>query len=154
MSTVPPVVKEFIVEASQETSFRVFTDGIDRWWPRTHHIGQSPMKRAVIEPKQGGRWYAICEDGTECDTGRVVVWDPPRRVQLTWQLTAKWQFDPDFVTEIEVTFRAEGPKRTMVRFEHRGLERYGEAAADIRKQIGADEGWSNVLDAFKAAAES
>jgi uncharacterized protein YndB with AHSA1/START domain len=153
MSTIEPVIKQFVVEASQERAFQVFTDGIDRWWPRAHHIGKSPLKRAVIEPKKGGRWYAICEDDTECDTGKVLVWDPPGRLVLSWQLTAKWEFDPSFVTEIEVKFTAEGPKRTLVHFEHRNLERYGEAAPDLRKSIAAKEGWGDTLDAFKRAAE-
>ena len=100
MSTIEPVIKQIVVETSQERAFQVFTDGIDRWWPREHHIGKSPLKRAVIEPQQGGRWYAICEDGTECDTGKVLAWDPPRRVLLAWQLTAKWEYDPSFVTEV------------------------------------------------------
>ena len=138
MSTIEPVIKQFVVEASQERAFQVFTDGIDRWWPREHHIGKSPLKRAVIE----------------CDTGKVLAWEPPGRLVLTWQLTAKWEFDPAFITEIEVTFTAEGPKRTLVRFEHRNLERYGEAAPELRKRIAAQEGWGQTLDAFKHAAES
>jgi uncharacterized protein YndB with AHSA1/START domain len=154
MSTIEPVIKQFVVEASQARAFQVFTDGIDRWWPREHHIGKSPLKRAVIEPKMGGRWYAICQDDTECDTGKVLAWEPPGRLVLTWQLTAKWEFDPSFVTEIEVTFTAEGPKRTLVRFEHRNLERYGEAAPELRKRIAAQEGWGTTLDAFKHAAET
>ena len=154
MSTIEPVVKELVVEASQERAFQVFTDGIDRWWPREHHIGKSPLKRAVIEPKQGGRWYAICEDDTECDTGRVLAWEPPRRLLLSWQLTFKWEYDPDFVTEVEVTFAAQGPKRTLVRFEHRNLERYGEAAPELRKALAAQDGWVKTLDTFKHVAES
>jgi uncharacterized protein YndB with AHSA1/START domain len=154
MSTIEPVIKQFVVEASQERAFQVFTDGIDRWWPREHHIGKSPLKRAVIEPKMGGRWYAICQDDTECDTGKVLAWDPPRRLVLSWQLTAQWVFDSSFVTEIEVTFTAEGPNRTLVRFEHRNLERYGEAAPELRKRIAAQDGWGKTLDAFKHAAET
>ena len=153
MSTVEPVVKELVVEASQERAFQVFTDGIDRWWPREHHIGKSPMKRTLIEPKVGGRWYAICQDDTECDTGRVLLWEPPRRLVLSWQLTFKWEFDPNFVTEVEVNFTAQGPKRTLVRFEHRNLERYGEAAPELRKAIAAQDGWGKTLDEFKRVAE-
>jgi uncharacterized protein YndB with AHSA1/START domain len=154
MSIIEPVVKELVVAASQERAFQVFTDGIHRWWPKEHHIGKSPLKRAVIEPKLGGRWYAICEDDTECDTGKVLVWDPPRRLVLSWQLTAAWQFDPNFLTEVEVKFIAQGPKQTLVQFEHRKLEAYGESAPELRKSIAAQEGWGKVLDEFKKAAES
>ena len=40
MSTVEPVRKQLIVEASVDHAFKVSTDGIDRWWPRSHHIGK------------------------------------------------------------------------------------------------------------------
>ena len=48
MSTVPPVRKEVVVATAPERAFKVFTDGIDRWWPREHHIGSSPLKREVL----------------------------------------------------------------------------------------------------------
>ena len=128
MNVIAPVRKEVVVDATADHAFRVFTDGIDRWWPRQHHIGTSPMARAVMEPRAGGRWYAISQDGSECDTGRVLVWEPPRRVVLAWQITADWKYDPDFVTEVEVTFTPQGAKKTLVVLEHRDLERFGAAA--------------------------
>jgi uncharacterized protein YndB with AHSA1/START domain len=149
---VEPVRKQLVVEASQDHAFKVFVEGIDRWWPRQHHIGKSPMARAVIEPRPDGRWYAVCQDGSECDTGKVLVWDPPRRLVLAWQITADWKFDPAFLTEVEVTFSAEGPRRTRVDFEHRHLERYGVAGPEIRRMIDAPGGWGLTLDAFAQAA--
>jgi uncharacterized protein YndB with AHSA1/START domain len=153
MSKIEPVRKEVVVKASAEHAFKVFTDGIDRWWPRQHHIGKSPLKRAVIEPRPGGRWYAISEDGSECDTGRVLAWEPPKRLLLAWQITAQWQFDSNFVTEVEVIFSAEGPKQTRVVLEHRNLERYGEAAAPLRKEIDSAGGWGLILESFAKVAE-
>ena len=141
-----------MVEASQERAFRVFTEGIDRWWPREHHIGKSPMKRAIIEPGAGGRWYAVCEDGTECDTGKVLTWEPPRRVVLAWQITAAWQYDAAFLTEVEVTFTSEGPKRTLVEIEHRNLERYGAAAEELRKLLDSAGGWGRNMEVFAGIA--
>jgi uncharacterized protein YndB with AHSA1/START domain len=149
---IDPVLREVLVETSQARAFEVFTAGIDRWWPREHHIGKSPLARAVLEPGVGGRWYSICEDGTECDVGKVLVWDPPRRLVLAWQITARWQHDPSFLTEVEVVFTAEGPKRTRVALEHRNLERFGEHAEAIRKSIGADTGWGRILESFAASA--
>jgi uncharacterized protein YndB with AHSA1/START domain len=149
--SVEPVRKQVVVEASQARCFEVFTQGIDRWWPRQHHIGKSPLKRAVLESRAEGRWYAICEDGSECDTGRVLVWDPPKRLVLAWQITAEWQFDREFVTEVEVNFIAEGPRRTVVKMEHRDLERYGQAAAALRKELDSDGGWMVTLRQFAAA---
>ena len=46
-----PVSKSITVKASAERAFEVFTAGFDTWWPRTHHIGKSPMKKSIIEGK-------------------------------------------------------------------------------------------------------
>ncbi|MDB4890068.1 MAG: ATPase [Gemmatimonadetes bacterium] len=153
MTAIEPVRKEVTIAASADHAFRVFTEGVDRWWPRQHHIGKSPMARAVIEPRLGGRWYAISEDGSECDTGKVLAWDPPRRLILAWQITADWQYDPNFLTEVEVTFTAVGPKETVVVLEHRDLERFGERAMELRNGIDAEGGWGLILQSYIDEAE-
>jgi uncharacterized protein YciI/uncharacterized protein YndB with AHSA1/START domain len=145
------IKKQITVATSQERAFRVFTDGIDRWWPREHHIGASPLERSIIEPFAGGRWFARCQDGSEVDTGRVLTWQPPSRLVLTWQITAAWKFDPDFVTEVEVSFIAEGPRSTRVELEHRHLERYGEAAAKMIETFEGPEAWTQTLGLFGGA---
>jgi len=149
---VEPVRKHVVIEAPQAHVFNVFTRDIDKWWPREHHIGKSPLKQAILEPRDGGRWYAISEDGSECDTGKVLSWDPPNRVVLAWQITADWQYDPDFVTEVEVTFTAEGPRTTRVDLEHRNLARYGLKAEELRKGIDAPTGWGLIFANFARVA--
>ena len=146
------VKKQIVVETSQQRAFRTFTDGIDRWWPREHHIGASPLERMVVEPRAGGRWYSICKDGSEVDVGKVVAWEPPSRLVLTWQITAQWQYDPAFSTEVEVGFFAEGPRRTRVELEHKQLERYGAESETLRKMFESDEAWVASLRGFAAAA--
>ena len=155
MSTVEkvePVRKQIVIDAPQDHVFRVFTDGMDAWWPRQHHIGTSPMAQCLVEPRVGGRWYSVCVDGTECDVGRVLEWDPPSRLVLAWQLTADWRFDPNFVTEVEVTFTAEGMGRTRVDLEHRNLARYGLIAPKLRESVDAPEGWGLIMSLFAAEA--
>jgi uncharacterized protein YndB with AHSA1/START domain len=152
MSRVQPVRKQIVVETTPERAFQVFTEGLDRWWPREHHIGTSPLKRAVLEQRVGGRWYSVSEDGSECEVGKVLTWDPPRRLVLAWQINASWQYDASFVTEVELTFTAQGPKTTRVDLEHRDLERYGIAAEQLRKSIDSPEGWGKTLESFAAAA--
>ena len=53
------------------------------------------MVKAVIETRAGGRCFGREADGTECDWGRVLTWDPPNRFVLAWQMNAKWQYEPD-----------------------------------------------------------
>ena len=68
---IEPVCKSIRVKASAEKAFRIFTQEMDTWWPRTHHIGNSPMKRVVVEGKPGGRIYTEQEDGTVCPWASV-----------------------------------------------------------------------------------
>lgn len=152
MNAIAPVRKVVEIQAPIAHVFKVFTNGIDRWWPRQHHIGASPLKQAIIEPHEGGRWYSICEDDSECDIGRVVAWDPPNRVLLTWQITADWKFDPNFVTDVEVTFTPTSAKSTSVVMEHRNLERYGAAAEQLRNSIDSPEGWGFIIESFAKIA--
>jgi uncharacterized protein YndB with AHSA1/START domain len=140
------------VEAPQEKAFAVFTDGFDRWWPRSHKIGQEALEQAVLEGREGGRWYERDTDGSECDWGKVLVWEPPSRLVLAWQITGEWAYDADFLTEVEVTFVPDGPNRTRVEVHHRGLEAYGDQEDEMRRQFNSPGGWSSLLEAFAAAA--
>ncbi len=150
--SVQPVRKQIVVEAPQERAFRVFTENLDSWWPRGHHIGKAEMKSAVLEPRADGRWYEVGVDGSECNWGRVLAWEPPRRVVLSWQISAQWQFDPSLITEVEVTFTPEGPQRTRVDLEHRHLERFGDSAEGARTSFDSPGGWSGLLGLFAEAA--
>ena len=154
MTSIPAVRKELLVCAAQDVAFRVFTDDMDTWWPRQHHIGKSPMKRIAIEPYVDGSWYSICEDHSVCRLGKVLAWEPPRRLLLAWQITSEWQYDESFLTEVELIFTARGPKQTHILFEHRNLDRFGLAAAELRKAIDAPEGWSLILQRFVEQAEA
>jgi uncharacterized protein YndB with AHSA1/START domain len=146
-----PVTKSITVNASPARAFRVFTNGFDSWWPRTHHIGKSPMKKAIVEGKAGGRCYTEQEDGTECDWGRVIVWEPPRRLVLAWQITHEWGYQPDLAqsSEVEVRFTPEGVG-TRVDLEHRHLERHGAGGAAVRTAVDSPNGWGGLLQLFAA----
>ena len=148
--TVDAVRKTITVQTSPERAFHVFTAEYDSWWPRSHHIGKSPMKRAIIEGRAGGRCYTEQEDSTDCDWGSVLVWDPPHRLVIAWQIDGKWQFEPDLAksSEVEVRFTAEPGGRTRVDLEHRHLDRHGVDAAAIRTAIDSPNGWGGLLQMF------
>ena len=138
------------VAAPQQRAFEVFTARLGAWWPRDYHIGQAPMTDFIIEPKVGGRWYEVGEDGSECDTGRVLAYEPPDRLVLAWQLDAQWQYDPDaeHASEVEIRFIAEGPKQTRVELEHRHFERHGAGAEGVRSGIESPNGWTAILEIY------
>jgi uncharacterized protein YndB with AHSA1/START domain len=152
-STIPPLQGTVTVSVPVDHAFRVFTDSIHTWWPTQYHIGQADMDRAILEPREGGRWYEKGVDGSECDWGRVLAWEPPRRLVVTWQINGQWQFDPDpeHASEIEVRFTPDGPEQTTVELEHRHLERLVDGRA-LREGIQGGGGWSALLELFAKAA--
>ena len=143
------ITKQLTVEAPIEKAFRVFTAKMATWWPKQHHIGKSPLKDCIVEPAVGGRWYEVCEDGSTCDWGRVLAWEPPSRLVLNWQLNAQFAYDASLRSEVEVKFVALSPTQTRIEFEHRDLENLG-ATADTLGMM--DQGWGQILDSFTATA--
>ncbi len=106
--TIKPVVKTVTVKASPERAFEAFTANMGQWWPKTHTIGAAPFEAVVMEPRVGGRWYERAADGAETNWGKVLAWDPPRRFVLAWQISADWAYDPNLMTEVEVSVRGQG----------------------------------------------
>jgi uncharacterized protein YndB with AHSA1/START domain len=151
MTTATAVHHSITVAAPQERAFAMFTEGFDRWWPRTHKIGHAELAEAVLEGREGGRWYERDVDGSECDWGTVLVWDPPARVVLDWQLSSEFAYDADLHTEVEVSFVAEGPGSTRVTLEHRGLDAYGDQIDEVRRSIDSPGGWRGILELFAGA---
>jgi uncharacterized protein YndB with AHSA1/START domain len=148
------VRKTLTLNVPIEHAFRVFTEGHGKWWPLdTHHIGKVAAATVVIEPCAGGRWYERGIDGTECEWGKVLVWEPPHRLLLAWQITADWRYDLTLQTEVEVTFVAEGPGRTRLELEHRHLDRYRDQAGVMRSIFDSEGGWTGILARFATAAE-
>jgi hypothetical protein len=153
MIVIAPVRKQLRVRASQSRAFTVFTEHMSRWWPATHSILKSPLKECIVEPRVGGRWYAVGEDGSTCQTGYVIDWQPPQSLLLAWQINAAWQYDPALITEVDVRFIAEGADTTRIELEHRHLERMGDAAAAARSAVDSPRGWAGILDSFRTFAE-
>jgi len=135
-----------------ERAFEVFTRDIGTWWPlESYTLGAQPAVTAVIEPRSGGRWFERAADGSECPWGRVLAYEPPHRLVLSWEISCDWQPDASARSEVEIRFRAhEGG--TRVELEHRGLETYGDRAQQMRDTFGSPEGWGGLLAKFAAVA--
>ncbi len=149
------VNRSITVETPRERAFEVFTDGMSRWWPlETHHIGERSPMEAVVEPRAGGRWFERADDGSECEWGRVLEWEPPERIVFAWHLGPEWKYDPDpaKATSVEVRFIAEGPATTRVELEHCGFEVHGDRADELRVPVSEEGGWSGLLKRFAEAA--
>jgi uncharacterized protein YndB with AHSA1/START domain len=146
-----PIRRSLRVKASRQKAFDTFVGGMGGWWLKSHSLLGSPQADVVIEPRAGGRWYEVGEDGSEQSWGKVIAWEAPERVVLAWQLNAEWSYDADFETIVEVRFAEDGD-HTLVDFEHRDLERFGEKAEETR--AGMDGGWGELLAGYQGMAEA
>src|SRR5580698_8928595 len=155
VQVLEPVRKSLRVKTDVARAFRVFTEEMNSWWPRSHHIGKSPMKQVVVEGRPGGSIYTEQEDGTACPWGLVVAWEPPYRFVMAWQVSPKWQFEPDLAkcSEVEVRFTPADDGTTLVELEHKFLERHGGACIKMREQVNAEGGWGGLLAMFADKAE-
>jgi uncharacterized protein YndB with AHSA1/START domain len=154
--TDPNSIRKVItVEAPQPIAWRVFTAGMSRWWPLAHYkIGKANAIAAVVEPFAGGRWYEQGEDGSTCDWGKVLSWEPTSRLVLSWDISADWQYDPRLGTELEIRFIVESQNRTRVELEHRRLDRYGARRDEMRAIFDKSGDWGRLLAGFaKVAAD-
>jgi len=136
-------------------AWKVFTEHMGSWWPLpTHHIGKAKAVDAVMEARVGGRWFERGEDGSTCDWGRVLSWEPPSRLVVSWDISADWQHDPSIKSEVEVRFIAEGKDATRVELQHRKLDRFGARRDEMRGIFDSEGGWGSLLQTFAERAAS
>ena len=145
--TIAPVRKSVHVKVPLAHAFEVFTSGLTRWWPRDHGIGKKPIAKVFLEPRLGGRWLEIAQDGTQTSAATIIVWEPPHRFVLLWQINAQWKPDVTMKSEVDVRFIADGAEATHVELVHHRFETMGaEAGASMRKDV--DGGWPGLLQRF------
>jgi hypothetical protein len=143
---IAPVTKTVTVKCSPEDAFRIFTAEIATWWPlETHSIYGAKATTAILEGRVGGRLYEVSEDGEEGVWGTVIVWEPPHRFACEWRLPP----GSPVATDLEVRFLPDGDG-TRVELEHRGWERHGDRAAELRGRY--VPGWDFILGRYVAVA--
>ena len=146
---IAPVRKTVHLKAPIAHAFEVFTGGLTRWWPHDHGVGRKPVAKVMMEPRLGGRWLEISQDGTETSVATIITWEPP---VMLWQVNAQWKPDLSMKSEVDVRFTAEGPEATRVELLHHRFETMGaEAGASMRKDV--DGGWPGLIARFVEEAE-
>jgi uncharacterized protein YndB with AHSA1/START domain len=141
---------DIVVDAPQDRAFRVFTEQFDKIKPREHNMLEVDIADSVFEPREGGRVYDRGVDGSECQWARVLAYEPPDRIVITWDISPRWQIEDDLsrASEVEVRFIAESAERTRVELEHRHLDRHGEGWESLSEGVAGDQGWPLYLSRF------
>jgi uncharacterized protein YndB with AHSA1/START domain len=145
MTEIAPLTKSISVSRTPEEAFRIYTEGIATWWPLDTHSPSGKPETIVMETHEGGRLYERTTDDKEVEWGEILVWDPPHRLVHSWHLGRP------IATEVELRFTPEGDG-TVVELIHRGWERHGEYAANLRASY--DTGWDFVFGERYASAVS
>jgi uncharacterized protein YndB with AHSA1/START domain len=138
---------EIVVEAPIDRAFQVFIEEFDRIKPREHNMLGVDIAETVLEPRVGGHIYDRGVDGSECRWARVLAYEPPVRVDFSWDISPQWQLEADLekASEVEVRFISETPDRTRVELEHRELDRHDDGWEGLREGVGGDQGWPLYL---------
>ena len=141
---------EVVVAAPIERAFSVFTEDFGSFKPREHNLLDVEIAETVFELHEGGHVYDRGVDGSECRWARVLVYDPPNRVVISWDISPRWQIETDLekTSEVEVRFSVEAPERTRVELEHRNLDRHGDAWEAVRDGVDSQGGWPLYLTRF------
>ena len=92
-ATDTAVRTEVVVEAPIERAFSVFTEGIGSWWRPDHHILEGELAEMVFEARVGGHVFDRGADGSECRWARVLAYEPPKRVVISWDINLKWELE-------------------------------------------------------------
>jgi uncharacterized protein YndB with AHSA1/START domain len=140
-------------------AFELFTTGIDTWWRRGVRFRNAGARSGLIhlEPRIGGRLFEAFEgDSGEqvVEVGRVLQWEPPRRLVFTWRNA---NFTPEQATSVEVTFDA-ATTGTLVTVVHSGWDgipaghpvRHGRDVAAFLRTMGL--WWGDQLASLRQAA--
>ena len=149
-ATETSVRTSIVVNAPIERAFSVFTKDFGAFKPPEHHLLAVDRSETVFELREGGHVYDRGVDGSECHWARVLAYEPPNRVVISWDISPQWQIetDPEKTSEVHVRFVADGPDRTRVNLEHRYLDRHGDGWEPERDAVESDEGWPLYLRRF------
>jgi uncharacterized protein YndB with AHSA1/START domain len=139
-----------VVQAPLERAFRVFTEDFGSFKPPEHNMLGVEIAETVFEPRVGGHLYDRGVDGSECRWARVLAYEPPNRVVISWDISPQWQIETNLekTSEVEVQFISEAPERTRVELEQRNLDRHGEGWQSLRDGVDSGDGWPLYLERF------
>ena len=139
------ITKSVTVHCNLATAFRIWTEQIDLWWPKSHSISGNANTEVIFETKVYGRFFERLPDGTEHDFGRVLVYEPPYRLIYHWYIGSSQQ-EP---TRVEIRFSETNHNQTRIDIEHRGPEYIGDLWPTRAARFNI--GWDVVLRNFASS---
>lgn len=111
------------VKADPMRAFTAFTAEIGQWWRPNPMFQFTPRSPGVLSFEfdakgRGLRLVEVLPNGKVFEVGLVRVWQPGQMLAFGWRQAT---FEPDQMTEVEVTFEAVG-EETRVSVTHTGWD--------------------------------
>jgi uncharacterized protein YndB with AHSA1/START domain len=146
-----PIREAVTVPVPVDQAFAAFAD-LARWWPREYTWAADTLEDIGIEPREGGLCYERGPHSFTCHWGRVLAWEPPTRLVITWQIAPDRVPEPNpaKASEVEVRFHPAEPSGARVELEHRALARHGDGADAYRQGMASPAGWPHILGRYAA----
>jgi uncharacterized protein YndB with AHSA1/START domain len=146
------IEKSLIVPLPPARAFALFTEEMDRWWPKdTHSLSAAhnrPADRVTVDLRRGGLITEHLAGGGTAPWATITDLDPGRLFAFDWYV-GRTQAE---ATGVTVTFVAEG-KGTRVTLTHSGFSVLGEKATETEANYRT--GWDRVLaDCYGGAARA
>jgi uncharacterized protein YndB with AHSA1/START domain len=110
-------------------------EGLTRWWPQKAEIDPAARSLHFSWPRMG--WHL---------RGRVLAWEPSRRLVFTW----RWDHEPELperTVTVELMALA-GGDGTVLTLEH---GTYGDGAIEAADRQSHIEGWDHFLGRLESA---
>jgi len=85
---------QITVDAPIERAFAVFTEDFGSFKPREHNMLAVDIAETVLEPRVGGRLFDRGVAGSECQWARVLAYEPPDRLVISWDIGPRWPIEP------------------------------------------------------------
>ena len=122
-----PIRQSVRVDCPIEDAFRLFAEGFAEWWPlASYSITGDQAEGCSIEPWVGGREFVRTRSGEEREWGSVTRWEPPERLEFTWQTGGP--DDRSQTVDVEFQVEADGTRVTLI---HTGWDAPGVPACAL-----------------------
>lgn len=141
------------VELPLEAAFARFVDDLGDWWPREYTWSGDVLEEIGIEPRQGGMCFERGPHGFRCDWGRILAFEAPHRLVLSWQIGPRREPvpDPGRASEVEIRFTEGDGRTTHLELRHHAFDRHGEEGAGYSAALGSERGWPYILGRYADA---
>jgi len=145
-----PINKSVSVPLDQQAAFKLFTSGIDTWWPgATFSVsaeGNKPPRKIQFASHKDGLITEETHDGKTVTWGKVLAYDSGKYLAFSWY-PGKTEAEATMVT---VTFTPHDGG-TRCDLQHGGFDVLGPMADAVSTSYLS--GWDMVLGCLVAAAD-